>query len=428
MRVLRAALIALACGSASLAHAGPTEVATQLLDHLQHGRSDAAHAMFSSTMAEAVPADRLAVLWNSLGALQQRGQPSTREQQGMQMVQVPLQFASGAMVAQIAVDEREQVAGLMLRPAPPAAAPAVPADAGYSERDVQVPQARGALPGTLALPTGDGPFPAVVLVHGSGPQDRNETIGGNHPFLDIARGLAARGIAVLRYDKRSMARPQDFSRGDFSVDDETTDDAVAALAALAANPRVDSRRVFVLGHSQGGMLAPRIAMRWPQVRGAILWAAPARSLLDLLPEQNRYLLGLDGTLGTDERAFLQALDQQIAAARGSAPMPASALPLGVPQTFWQSIEAVDARADARALDKPLLLLHGGRDFQVTAQDWSLWQQALGHRDNVRFKEYAALNHLGIAGNGRPDLQEYATPGQVDTALIEDVAAWLAEQR
>lgn len=420
--------VALAAFSGVALAAEPQQVATQLLDHLQAGRIAEAEAMFTEKMASAVPAEKLQGLWQSLGELKQRGTAHSSEQQGMHLVEVPLQFASGAVIAQVAVDAQDKVAGLLLRPAPAAKAAPPPADANYSEADFSVPQARGALPGTLALPKGKGPFPAVVLVHGSGPQDRDETIGASRPFLGIARGLAAQGIAVLRYDKRTFARPQDFRGGSFTVDDETTDDAVAALAALAADPRIDARRVFVLGHSQGGMLAPRIASRWPQARGAILWAAPARTLLDLLPEQNRYLLGLDGDISAPEQAFLDKLDAQIAAARGSAPVAASELPLGVPQTFWKSIEAVNARGDAKALHKPLLMLHGGRDFQVPDADWQLWKQALQGRRDVQWQAYPALNHIGVAGSGPSSLKEYAQPGHVDTTLIADVARWVEAQR
>lgn len=424
----RALMLSLALLTGPALAAEPQQVANQLLDHLQAGQIADAEAMLTAQMAQAVPADRLGVLWKSLGTLQQRGAAEVSTQQGMHLVVVPLQFASGRVVAQVAVDAQDKVAGLMLRPAPATKAAPPPADAYYDESDFSVPQARGALPGTLALPNGKGPFPAVVLVHGSGPQDRDETIGGNRPFLDIARGLASQGIAVLRFDKRTFARPQDFQGGTFTVDDETTDDAVAALTALAADPRIDGRRVFVLGHSQGGMLAPRIARHWPQARGAILWAAPARTLLDLLPEQNRYLLGLDGDITASEQAFLDALDRQIAAARGNAPVAASELPLGVPQSFWKSIEAVDARADAQALRTPLLMLHGGRDFQVPDTDWVLWQKALATRSDVQWRAYPALNHIGIAGTGRSSLQEYTQPGHVDATLIDDVATWIKAQR
>ena len=424
-RMMVATTLSLLAGIASAAE--PAQVATQLLDHLQAGRVQDTAAMLTPAMAAAAPADRLQVLWNSLGELQQRGQPTVSEQQGMHLVEVPLRFAAAAVNAQVAVDAQDRVAGLLLRPAAAEKAAPPPADANYRELDFSVPQARGALPGTLALPNGKGPFPAVVLVHGSGPQDRDETIGANRPFLDIARGLAAHGIAVLRYDKRSKARPQDFQQP-FDVDDETTDDAVAALTALAAEPRIDGQRVFVLGHSQGGMLAPRIATRWPQARGAILWSAPARTLLDLLPEQNRYLLNLDGSISAAEQAFLDTLDTQIAAARSATPAAASALPLGVPQHFWKSIEAVDARADAKALRKPLLMLHGGRDFQVPDTDWTLWQAALQGRSDVQWKRYPSLNHIGIAGSGPGSLKEYTQPGQVDPQLIDDAARWIEAQR
>ncbi|WP_239504022.1 alpha/beta hydrolase [Stenotrophomonas maltophilia] len=424
-RLLMLSLALLSCPAIA---AEPQQIANRLLDHLQAGRVAEAEAMFTPQMAQAVPAEKLGALWNSLGALQDRGTLQVNTQQDMTLVVVPLKFASGRVNAQVAVDAQDKVAGLMLRPAAADKAPPPPADATYSEVDFSVPQARGALPGTLALPKGKGPFPAVVLVHGSGPQDRDETIGGSRPFLDVARGLAAQGIAVLRYDKRTLARPRDFANDHFTVDDETTLDAEAALASLAAAPNIDRKRVFVMGHSQGGMLAPRIATRWPQARGAILWAAPARTLLELLPEQNRYLMALDGSISAPEQAFLDRLDAQIAAARSDAPAPASELPLGVPQSFWKSVEAVNARADAQALHKPMLMLHGGRDFQVPDADRALWQKALAGRSDVQWRAYPALNHIGIAGSGPSSLQEYAQPGHVDTTLIDDVATWIKAQR
>lgn len=427
MRIAALLLTTLLACTVGSAHAAPRDTAQQLIDHLQAGRTDAAEAMFTAQMAAAVPADRLKVLWDSLGALQSRGEPQITEQQGMQVVAWPLQFANGAVIAQVVVDAQDKVAGLMLRPAPPTAAPPVPPQAGYSEVAFDVPQARGALPGTLAVPQGKGPFPGVVLVHGSGPQDRDETIGGSRPFLDIARALAAQGIAVLRYEKRSHAHPEQF-QGSFSIDDETTDDAVAAVAALAEDARVDGARVFVLGHSLGGMMAPRIASRAAQARGAILWAAPARDLLALLAEQNRYLLGLDGSISSEEQAFLDTLDAQIAAARSSAPATPAQLPLGVPQAYWHSLLAVDARAEAKALGKPMLMLQGGRDFQVPDTDWTLWQQALQGRTDVQWQRFAELNHLGIAGTGASSLQEYGRAGHVDTRLVDAVAGWVKAQR
>ncbi len=262
----------------------------------------------------------------------------------------------------------------------------------------------------------------MVLVHGSGPQDRDETIGGNRPFLDIARGLAAHGIASLRYDKRTRARPQDFS-GTFGIDDETTDDAVAAVTALAGNAAIAHDRIHVLGHSQGGLLAGRIAARSQgKVAGLILLAAPARPILDLLGEQNRYLAHLDGSVSAEEQAHLDALDAAIAKVRRD---PAAKL-LELPGHYWQQLERIDPVADARASQLPVLLLQGGRDFQVVDADWQRWKQGL-QGPRYRFHLYPALNHLGIAGEGKGTLDEYGKPGHVDATLIQDIVRWVQAQ-
>ncbi len=415
---------------ATFAADAPAALANRLFDHLQGGDYTAAEAMFSPEMAAAVPQDKLKAVWESLpaqlGALRARGEPKVMPHQDMQVAVVRLEFANGAINAQVAVNAQGKVAGFLLQPAPAEAAAPVPADASYLERDITVGTGEQALAATLAMPKGAGPFPAVVLVHGSGPQDRNETIGPNRPFLDIARGLAAQGIAVLRYEKRSKARPQDFTGKPFTVDDEVTDDAVAAIATLRSQPDIDVKRVFVLGHSQGGMLAPRIAQRAGQVAGLILFAAPARSLLTILPEQNRYLLAQQGPPSAEKQAFLDKLDAQIAHVRGNAPDDSTDTPLGLPVRYWRSLEAIDPVAEAKASALPLLLLQGGRDFQVVDTDWQRWLAGLAGERRATFKHYPALNHLGIAGEGAGSLSEYQRPGQVDPQLVADIGAWIKE--
>ncbi len=421
-RLLRMGSLLLVSVALAATAATPEQTASTLLDKLQAGDMAAAEAMFTPEMAKAVPAASLKAVWQQMGGLKSRGTARVVPQQGMQVVLQPLEFAAGPVNASIAVDAEGRVAGLFFQPAratPPP--PPVPAGASYREQELEINTTNGALPATLAVPNGNGPFRAVVLVHGSGPQDRNETIGRNRPFLDVARGLAAQGIAVLRYEKRTRVRPHDFS-GDFTVDDEITDDAVAAVALLARTPAIDAKHIYVMGHSQGGMLAPRIATRSGQVAGVVLWSAPARSLLDLMPEQHRHLFGLDGTISPEEQAVLDRLDTQIAAARGTADVPASTLPLGLPAHYWRTLEQIDPVADAKGLQQPVLVLHGGRDFQVIDTDWTLWSRALS--GTATLQRYDTLNHLGIAGDGPGSLAEYQQAGHVSTALIDDVARWI----
>ena len=414
----------------------PAAVATRLLDHMAAGRYDEAEAMFTPEMAQAVPAARLKEVWESIpaqaGAAGARGDADVVPQQDASLVAVPLHYEKAELVAKIAVTGDGQVSGFLVQPATqpatqPAAATPVPEDAPYTERELAVGEGERALSGTLAMPNGEGPVPAVVLVHGSGPHDRDETIGPNRPFLDIARGLAERGIAVLRYEKRSKARPQDFAGRDFTIDDETTDDAAAAVAALRGVEGVDPQRVFVFGHSQGGMLAPRIAHQAGGVAGLVLLAAPARPLLDLLVEQNIRLAVLDDAKTSDaERAAIEKLKAQVRAARGNAAANAEALPLGLPASYWRSSDVLDPVAEAQAAGLPMLILQGARDIQVVDADWQRWKRGLHADEDVSFKLYDGLNHLGIAGEGEGSLAEYMQPGHVDARLIEDVAAWIEQ--
>lgn len=441
-------------GSAARPAVDPVAIATGLLDQLDAGDFAAAEARFTAHMANAVPAEKLQAVWESLpqqfGAATGRGETRLAEHDGMQVVVVRLRYRNGDVLAQVAIDADGRVAGFLVQPAPPPPAAAPAGDAAFTERAFSVGEGERALPGTLAMPksvaspsgfrTGSGNssgsragVPAVVLVHGSGPQDRDETIGGSRPFLDIARGLAERGIAVLRYDKRTLARPQDFAGRDYLVDDETTDDAVAAVAALRAVDGIDAQRIYLLGHSQGAMLAPRIAAKInsqhaasDKLAGLIMLATPARPLLDLLPEQNRYLFAADGSINQAEQDFLDELDARIARVRGDEPMRAADTPLGLPVGYWRDFDRIDPVADALATELPMLLLQGGRDFQVVDTDWQLWRKALAGRPQASLKYYPALNHLGIAGEGPGSMAEYRTPGHVDPDLIRDIAEWIQQ--
>ncbi len=429
-RALLASVLALA-GAAHAQSADPAAIARQALDLMDAGDYAQVEALFAPRMAAAVPADKLKAVWESLpaqvGKATGRGDATIAAQGEAAVVQVPLHFEQAELVAKFAIDADGRIAGFLVQPAqaPPAPAPAVAADASYTERELAIGDGARALPATLAMPKGPGPFPAVVLVHGSGAHDRDETIGPNKPFLDLARGLAAQGIAVLRYEKRTKAHPEEFAGGDFGVDDETTFDGVLAVDALRKTDGIDPRRVFVLGHSQGGMMAPRIAALSGHVKGLVLLAAPARPLLDIVIEQNRRMAVLDdGKISDAERAAINALIAQVRQTRDPATPAATRTVMGQPAGYWRSIDAVDPVAEAQRAALPMLVLQGARDIQVVDADWQAWRAAFDGDPNVTFKLYPTLNHLGIPGEGEGTLAEYQQPGHVDPALVDDVAAWV----
>jgi hypothetical protein len=298
----------------------------------------------------------------------------------------------------------------------------------FTETEVTVGSAPWALPGTLSMPRGEGPFPAVVLVAGSGPNDRDETIGPNRPLRDIAWGLASQGIAVLRYDKRTRVYPTAIDPDTITVREEVTDDAAAAIDLLRATRGVDPGRVFLAGHSLGGYLAPRIAAENAgSIRGAVMIEAPHTSLPDLALAQVEYLAGLEGSPAPDLQAKVDAFRQQVALADSPALSPAtprSALPLGINAAYLLDLRSYDPLATAASLATPLLLVQGGRDYQVPPAELAGWRSALAGRPDVTFHEYPALDHLLLAGSGPSVPAEYTVPGHVDAAVVADIAAWV----
>ncbi|MGE5927823.1 MAG: alpha/beta hydrolase family protein [Gemmatimonadota bacterium] len=297
------------------------------------------------------------------------------------------------------------------------------------EREIVIGEAPLALPGLLTLPAGrKGPFPLVVLVHGSGPNDRDETIGPNRPFRDLARGLAERGVAVLRYDKRTRVYPMSFANRVFTVREETIDDALAAIRLARTLPEVDSLRVVVAGHSLGGILAPRIAEMDGRLAGVVLLAgASDESLPDMIDRQFAYLLTLPGADTTVIAAQQRAMAPGLASVRALTPADsASVAPLlGAPAAYWLDLAAYNSLATAKRLRMPLLIVQGARDYQTGDRAFARWQSELAARSDVTFRLYPALNHLFMPGTGPGNPAEYAVPGRVAEVVLEDLATWIA---
>jgi dipeptidyl aminopeptidase/acylaminoacyl peptidase len=282
------------------------------------------------------------------------------------------------------------------------------------------------LPGTLTTPRGDGPFPCVVLVHGSGPHDRDETIGPNKPFRDLAWGLASRGVAVLRYEKRSQAHGARYvALKNATAKDEVLDDALAAVALARKQKGVDADRVFVAGHSLGAYLAPKIATLDAKVAGIVLLAGNTRPLEDLVLDQLTYLYSLDDPTLEKHRDALAEVKKRVARVKAGklSEVPATDLPLDMPASYWVWMRAYDPAATAAGLRRPVLVLHGERDYQVTMADVEGWKRALAGRKGAKVVTFPRLNHLFMEGKGKAKPDEYGRAGHVAREVVDEIAAW-----
>ena len=394
-----------------------------------------ATGMFDETMRKALPETKLRDTWEALsqqaGAFQRQEGTRTTRVQAYDVVFVTCAFERARLDVKVVFDGRGRVAGLFFVPAPagPIDAPAAYITPGaYHEREVTIGSGTWAVPGTLTLPNGAGPFPAVLLVHGSGPQDRDETIGANKPFRDIAWGLASKGVAVLRYEKRTKAHGADLNPLPlpFTVKEETIDDAVAAVDLLRTTPEIDEGRVYVLGHSLGGMLMPRILAASKGTAGGIILAGTTRPLEDVITEQTNYLSLLDGQKSAEEQRQIdavQALANRVKQLNENDAQNAELL-FGAPASYWLDLRKYDPVEAVRATQQPLLVLQGERDYQVTMKDFDRWKAALSARTDVHLKSYPGLNHLFFEGKGPANPGEYDVPGHVAEQVITDIAAWI----
>lgn len=404
----------------STLHAQQTNLqrAATILQWMKDTQCDSIYACFDAKMQQAISSSQLKDMWTQveqqLGPLEKEKEWKQDAIDGTVVYYTDLKFQRAPLRLLVTFNADNKVSGLRLLSVPPEEKPLVaPFDSVHLEESpIEVVSGNYKLPGTLTRPKGKTHLPIIILVHGSGPQDRDGSIGPNKIYRDIAWGLAAQDIAVLRYDKRTYVYGKaSVPEGkEITPDEEVVEDAVSACQLAASLPFIDKRKVFIAGHSLGGLLAPLIATRCPSVTGLILLAAPSRPQDDILKEQIRYLGSLNGN--TDEKLLAQQYQQIKAAA---------------PQIYWDYLDKYAPVMTACSLSVPMLFLQGERDYQVTMQDFAMWKLGMFGKTNATFQSYPTLNHCFMEGTGKSTPMEYNHPARVYGKVMEDIAKWVTQE-
>jgi len=401
----------------------------------QNNHSDSVFSYFNDEMRSKLSVADLAKIWSELesamGKFKGNGEPKGMQFEDYYQLETQLRFEKKNLRYRLAFDKDNRISGMYFVPYKSRRAPQLKManTEKYQEMPVKIHTSDLDLPATLCVPKGVVNFPIVVFVHGSGANDRDETIGPNKPFRDLAHGLAELGIASVRYDKRSLVSPRTLMDvGNRSLlDAVVTDDALTAVEFAKNVKGVDGKAVFVLGHSLGAMMAPRIAQKNTDIKGIIMMAGNARPLEDLVYDQYKYIYNQDGLTKT-EKAQLKDIRHKVKNVKHLEKYTSLGervkLPLTNDVRFWQAVNSYDQVETAQSIAQPILIMQGLRDYQVTPREYKIWQHKLHKKNNVSFKSYAKLNHLFLEGQGKSFPKEYENKGNVPQYVISDIAQWV----
>lgn len=407
--------------------------ADKVFEFIANGQGDSIYTHFNEKIRARATPETFNSIFHKLeerfGAYQSKGEWQRTAIESQNMYYCDLVFKNSPLRLLVAFDPDGKVNTIRFIPVPHSASVPVKNDK-FSESSIEIVSGKYKLPGTMSYPNKITKAPVAILVHGSGPNDRDETVGVNKPFRDIAWGLADRGIAVIRYDKRTFIYGSKWKtlekKGTF--DDETIDDAIAAIKWAKKNPQFDTNQIYLIGHSLGAMLAPRIAQKAPELAGIIMLSGNARPLENVILDQVNYLSSLQDSSDKDQKQRT-LIKEQIANLKNLGTKKYDekiGLPLNLNKAYWQFAEEYNQVKVAKKLKLPIFILQGERDYQVTMTDFNMWRSSLKHNRNVTFKSYPQLNHLYQEGKGKSIPSEYAQKASIPEYVIKDISQWIKD--
>ena len=407
------------------------DLSISFIKKLERQQFDSCYSMFDTSMANKFNATMLEKMWESIprymGEYKGYSTVESTKKDSIDIVAVRCSFEKTKMDLQFSFNDHKKIIGMFFVPPKNKTAYITPEYAQqntYYETKIAVKTGTMSLPGALCVPNNIKNPPVAILLAGSGPNDKDETIGPNKALKDLAVGLASNGIATYRYDKRTLVYGKEMKEVDLNA--EVIDDALTAVTTIKNNPDFKNSKIIIIGHSLGAMCAPLIASKSKQINGVVLLAGNARPLEDVILEQYNYIFGLDST-DNEEQKEIENLTKQIKILKNPKTLKtakAEELPLNIDSKYWQSLVKYNQIQTAKKLKQPILILQGERDYQVTMTDFNIWKQNLEDKEKNQFISYPNLNHLFIKGEGKSIPVEYEKQGNVDEKVIIDIANWI----
>ena len=410
-------------------------IAEQSLQWLNNGQSDSLYQNYDTIVSEKLSAEITATIWkqitSQMGALVKVDTLVVGAVSGNLIVDQVLEFEKSYLKYRLNFNAENKIAGIFFIPYRTAQA-AAESTKTFDETEFSFVNDGIEFPAILCTPKNMKSKAIVILVHGSGPNDMDETIGPNKIFKQIANKLAAYGIASIRYHKRSFLAQQGLLDEKLKTDINhiVVNDAIAAADYASRIDSLEYLPRIIVGHSLGAYMAPAIAQNSSSVDAIIMLAANARPLEDLIIEQYKYIYSQDG-ISDEEKKEIQAMKKKVADVKKLEEYIAKGeiveLPLIKDTDFWLSLNKYKPLAIINNLQMPVLIMQGVRDYQVSVyNDFNLWycNSKEAQSKDQTFIAYKGLNHLFIAGDEKSFPQEYNEKGDVSQKMISDMANWI----
>ena len=409
--------------------------AKRVIDLLVTHQFDSVYELQDAEMRRQIDARDYETTWSNFienyDTLVSVGETSTTPKDSLWLTETKINFVKKSFLLRLSIDKQNRIAGIFFaNPKVKYTPPAYINTLAFVENKIKVPVKGISSEGVLSIPKGNKKFPLVILVGGSGPTDMDGTVGPNKPYKDLAWALAAQGIAVYRFDKRTVNKENLKSmKGDeITMEQEYLIDLKYIVAALAKDARIDERAIFIAGHSQGGFMIPYFKKHLPHVKGYIGLAAPYQTIAEIIPEQLTFMRSLqsdsaaravyDGLIAKAVYTKTHVYDDN--AIKDS-------LFMGLTPAFVRHMDKNKPEHLSKLLLKvPVLFIQGKRDYQVIPTELVLWQNKLKDACCVKYVLYDKLNHLLMEGEGQSSPSEYNAPNNVPEYVSTEIANWIKQ--
>jgi alpha-beta hydrolase superfamily lysophospholipase len=345
------------------------------------------------------------------------------------LTETKISFVKKSFLFKLTIHKSNQVAGIFfantkINYTPPAYINTL----NFFEIKLPVPTKGIVSDGMLSIPKGTGPFPVVIILGGSGPTDKDASMGPNKPYKDLAWAMAAKGIAVYRFDKRTAHAANVKGIKHFTMHQEYVIDLQHILKKLAKDVRLNKNQIYVMGHSQGGYMLPYFAKTCKGIKGFIGLAANYQTIIEIIPAQLAYLAALQKDSSSQlaikslvaRAAYTQTNLYNNKAAKDS-------LFPGITLDFAKHVDMNKPANIAEVLmNKPVLFIQGKRDYQVPPTELQSWKTKLAGANSIKYVLFDKLNHLMMEGEGASTPTEYNLPNHVPEYLADEVVNWILE--